>query len=207
MTGRARRSRPRASGRCPAHAAETVLDNDTVDVTRIREYRNLRGMTVRELADRAGVSTGLISQVERGVTDPSLETMRRIAEALDVPLFSLFQDGDQQTVAVIRRDDRYRISSPHHAITYTRASPGGAKLEVLEGCLEPGAVSSDTLRAHPSEECVVVLTGRLTVQVGDQTHVLKAGDSCHFDSNIPHRFVNDGRSTVRFMLSVTPPSY
>ncbi|MBA6440631.1 helix-turn-helix domain-containing protein [Streptomyces asiaticus] len=176
-------------------------------VTRIREYRTLRGMTVRELADRAGVSTGLISQVERGVTDPSLETMRRIAEALDTPLFNLFQEGDQQTVAVIRRDDRYRISSPHHAITYTRASPGGARLEVLEGSLEPGAVSSDTPRSHPSEECVVVLTGRLTVQVGDQTHVLKAGDSCHFDSNIPHRFRNESRSTVRFMLSITPPSY
>ncbi len=153
------------------------------------------------------MSTGLISQVERGVTDPSLETMRRIAEVLDVPLFSLFQDGDDQTVAVIRRDDRYRISSPHHAITYTRASPGGAKLEVLEGSLEPGAVSSEELRSHPSEECVVVLVGRLTVQIGEQTHVLKTGDSCHFDSNIPHRFRNDGRNTVRFMISVTPPSY
>ncbi|MEU7765445.1 XRE family transcriptional regulator [Nocardia sp. NPDC049190] len=176
-------------------------------VTRIREYRNLRGMTVRQLADRAGVSTGLISQVERGVTDPSLETMRRIAEVLDIPLFSLFQDGDDQTVAVIRHDDRYRISSPHHAITYTRASPGGAKLEVLEGSLEPGAVSSDSLRSHPSEECVVVLSGRLTIEVGDQTHLIKTGDSCYFDSHIPHRFRNEGRTTVRFMISVTPPSY
>lgn len=176
-------------------------------VTRIREYRNLRGLTVRQLADQAGLSTGLISQVERGVTDPSLETMRRIAEVLDIPLFSLFQDSDDQTVAVIRRDDRYRISTPHHTITYTRASPGGAKLEVLEGTLEPGAVSSDTPRSHPSEECVVVLAGRLNVEVGEQTHVLKTGDSCHFDSNIPHRFRNDGRNPVRFMISVTPPSY
>jgi quercetin dioxygenase-like cupin family protein len=153
------------------------------------------------------VSTALISQVERGVTDPSLETMRRIAGALDVPLFSLFQDTDDQTVAVIRREERYQISSPHHTITYTRASPGGAKLEVLEGLLEPGAASSDTLRSHPSEECVVVLIGRLTVQVGEQTHVLKTGDSCHFDSNIPHRYRNDGKNPVRFMVSVTPPSY
>ncbi|MET7991014.1 XRE family transcriptional regulator [Amycolatopsis sp. NPDC005232] len=176
-------------------------------MTRIREFRTLRGLTVRELADRASVSTGLISQVERGVTDPSLETMRRIAEVLEVPLFSLFQDGEHDTVAVIRRENRYRISSPHHAITYTRVSPGGAKLEVLEGQLEPGSVSADTLRSHPSEECVVVLTGRLTVEVGDQVHVLKTGDSCHFDSNIPHRFRNDGRTSARFMVSVTPPSY
>nr|WP_275670111.1 XRE family transcriptional regulator [Kribbella speibonae] len=176
-------------------------------MTRIREIRTLRGMTVRELADNAGVSSALISQVERGVTDPSLETMRRIAEALDTPMFSLFQDGDDETVAVIRREDRYEISSPHHAITYTRASPGGSKLEVLEGSLEPGAATSETPRSHPSEECVVVLAGRLTVQVGDQTHVLKIGDSCTFDSNIPHLYRNEGRNVVRFLLSVTPPSY
>ena len=182
-------------------------DNDRVTVTRIREFRTLRGLTVRQLADQAGVSTGLISQVERGVTDPSLETMRRIAEVLDIPLFSLFQEPDEETVAVIRHDDRYRISSPHHAITYTRASPGGAKLEVLEGVLEPGGASSDEPRSHPSEECVVVIAGRLTVQVGEQTHVLKTGDSCHFDSAIPHRFRNDGRTVARFLVSVTPPSY
>ncbi|MEV8607170.1 cupin domain-containing protein [Amycolatopsis sp. NPDC051373] len=52
-----------------------------------------------------------------------------------------------------------------------------------------------------------MLTGRLTVEVGDQVHVLKTGDSCHFDSNIPHRFRNDGRTSARFMVSVTPPSY
>jgi len=182
-------------------------DNGRVTVTRIREFRSQRGLTVRQLADQAGVSTGLISQVERGVTDPSLETMRRIAEVLEVPLFSLFQQPEEESVAVIRRADRYRISSPHHAIAYTRASPGGAKLEVLEGVLEPGGVSADEPRSHPSEECVVVLDGQLTVQVGEQTHVLAAGDSCHFDSSIPHRFRNDGPATARFLVSVTPPSY
>ncbi|WP_020662305.1 helix-turn-helix domain-containing protein [Amycolatopsis benzoatilytica] len=176
-------------------------------VTRIREFRSQRGLTVRELADQAGVSTGLISQVERGVTDPSLETMRRIAEVLEVPLFSLFQEPDEQSVAVIRGADRYRISSPHHAITYTRASPGGAKLEVLEGVLEPGGVSADEPRSHPSQECVVVLAGELTVQVGEQTHVLAAEDSCTFDSSIPHRFRNDSTTAARFLVSVTPPSY
>ncbi|MFI7066812.1 helix-turn-helix domain-containing protein [Kribbella sp. NPDC050124] len=69
-------------------------------VTRIREIRTLRGMTVRQLADHSGGSSALISQVKRGVTDPSLETMRRIAGALDTPMFSLFQDGDDgRTVA------------------------------------------------------------------------------------------------------------
>jgi transcriptional regulator with XRE-family HTH domain len=176
-------------------------------MTRIREYRSNRGMTLRDLARDAGVSVGLISQVERGVTDPSLETLRRIAEVLGVPLFSLLQDADTSAVAVVRRGDRLQISSPHTAITYTRASSGSGRLEVLEGRLEPGAVSAEAPRGHPSEECVVVLTGRLTVEVGSELLVLDAGDSCHYDSTVPHRYRNESDDVATFMICITPPSY
>lgn len=175
--------------------------------TRIREYRISRGLTVRELADKAKVSSGLISQVERGVTDPSLETMRKIARVLDIPLFSLFQDDESSRVAVVRQAERSTIGSPHSKITYTRASRGGGRLEVLEATLEPGSASADQLRGHPSEECVLVLSGRLVVEFADARHELGEGDSCSFDSNLPHRFVNESSGPARFLVSVTPPSY
>ncbi|MEV4603465.1 cupin domain-containing protein [Amycolatopsis sp. NPDC049253] len=78
---------------------------------------------------------------------------------------------------------------------------GGRRLGCRRGC------DSRAKRNRCSEECVVVLSGRLTVEVGDQVHELKTRDSCHFDSNIPHRFRNDGRTSAQFMVSVTPPSY
>ncbi|WP_433174008.1 cupin domain-containing protein [Actinoallomurus sp. CA-150999] len=108
---------------------------------------------------------------------------------------------------MIRRPDRFTIGSPHSTITYTRASHGGGRLEVLEAILEPGSASADVLRGHPSEECVVVLSGRLVVEVTDERHLLGEGDSCHFDSNLPHRFVNESDEPTRFLVSVTPPSY
>ena len=175
--------------------------------TRIRDYRLARGLTVRELAARASVSTGLISQVERGIADPSLETMRKIARVLDIPLFSLFQDDEPDKVAVIRRPDRFRVSSPHATVTYTRASRASGRLEVLEAILEPGSASADAPRGHPSEECVVVLSGRLVVEVLDERYSLDEGDSCHFDSNLPHRFLNESITPTRFLVSVAPPSY
>ncbi|MGW6355726.1 helix-turn-helix domain-containing protein [Streptomyces sp. NPDC055092] len=173
---------------------------------RIRELRQSRKMTVRDLASHAGVSTGLVSQVERGLTDPSLETLRRLSSALGLPLFDLFRQDDPDDVALVRRDRRIVVRSPQGGIEYTRVSAGSARLEVLEGTLEPGGASSEERYSHPSEECVVVLSGSLVVEAGDGRHELRPGDSCTFDSRVPHRYVNEGSEPARFLVSVTPPS-
>jgi transcriptional regulator with XRE-family HTH domain len=174
---------------------------------RIRELRQARKMTVKELAAAADVSTGLISQVERGLTDPSLETLRRMARALGLPLFDLFRQEEQNPVAVVRRDRRMLVRSPHGGITYARISPGHGRLEVLEGILEPGGASAPDAWSHPSEECVVVTTGRLVVEAGGERYELEPGDACYLDSRLPHRYVNESDAPVRFLVSVTPPSY
>jgi len=163
---------------------------------------------VSRFAETVGVSPGLISQVERGITDPSLETLRRIAESLDVALFSLFQaDVTQEAVRVVRHDRRMFVRSPHGDITYSRVSAGAGQLEVLEGLLEPGGSSSSEPWSHPSEECSVVLGGQLTLRVGDQEWTLGEGDSCSFDSRLPHRYLNTTDEPCTFLISVTPPSY
>ena len=174
---------------------------------RIRRAREARGLSVRELATRSGLSAGLVSQVERGLTDPSLQTLRVIAKVLNTPLFDFFADSDPEDVAVVRADSRMSIRSPHGALTYERLSPGSGRLEMLAGVLQPGGSSSDDAWSHPSEECVVVTAGTLVVQVSGQDHQLGPGDSCYFDSRLPHRYVNTGRDEARFTLAITPPSY
>lgn len=89
---------------------------------RIRELRQSRKMTVRDLASHAGVSTGLVSQVERGLTDPSLETLRRLSSALGLPLFDLFRQDDPDDAALVRRDRRILVRSPQGGVEYTRVS-------------------------------------------------------------------------------------
>lgn len=174
---------------------------------RIRELRSARGLTLTALADGAGLSTGLISQVERGLSDPSLETLRRIAKVLDVPIFSLFRQDDAATVSVVRKNRRMRVRSPDHEIVYSRISPGGGRLEVLHGRLGPGGASAPEPWSHPSEECLVVLSGSLIVEVAGTGYELGEGDSCYFDSNLAHRYRNPGAEPAEFIVSVTPPSY
>jgi transcriptional regulator with XRE-family HTH domain len=174
---------------------------------RIRELRSGRGLTLTALADETGLSTGLISQVERGLSDPSLETLRRIAKVLDVPIFNLFQQDTGSIVAVVRKDRRMQVSSPEHDIVYSRISPGRGRLEVLHGHLKPRSASAPEPWAHPSEECVLVLSGALVVEVAGADYELGEGDSCYLDSSLPHRYRNPYARPAEFIVTVTPPSY
>ena len=175
---------------------------------RIRSLRTDRALTVRQLAAGAAVSPALISQVERGINDPSLDTLRRIAEVLQVPLFDLFQaPSSGRGVEVVRAGERMEVGSPRGDLRYTRISAGFGNVEVLEGVLEPGGASSEEPWSHPAEECALVTEGRLVVEVHGQRHLLAAGDSVSFDSRLPHRYLNEEAARAVFVLSVTPPSY
>ncbi|TCP45764.1 XRE family transcriptional regulator [Tamaricihabitans halophyticus] len=174
---------------------------------RIRSARKERGLTSVELADLAGVSQGLISQVENGRSDPSLETLRRLAEALDLPLFDLFQETASHGVAVRRSDARPAVTTPRSEFSYAKLSPPDPVLEVLRGRLRPGAVSSAQEHRHPAHECVLVEQGTLTVQVETEELTLGQGDSCAFDSRRPHRYLNRTDEDVSFLVFATPPSF
>lgn len=175
---------------------------------RIRQRRKDLGLTAQALARDTGVSAAQVSQIERGNSDPSLETLRRIAKTLAVPLFDLFSEQENDTVKVVHRDGRMQVRSPHGEIMYQRISPSGGRLEMLAGELAPGGQSSQEPWAHaPSEECLLVTQGELTLEVDGEDHVLLTGDSAYFPSGHPHRFLNRTTTTVRFILSVSPPSY
>jgi transcriptional regulator with XRE-family HTH domain len=174
---------------------------------RIRELRAVRGLTLTALADETGLSTGLISQVERGLSDPSLETLRRVAKVLDVPIFSLFQQDSGTAVQVVRKNRRMEVRSPDHDIVYSRISPGRGRLEVLQGHLGPGSASVAEPWSHPSEECVLVLSGAMIVEVAGEDYELGEGDGCYLDSSLPHRYRNPYAAPAEFIVSITPPSY
>ena len=174
---------------------------------RLRDLRHERRLSLKQLAELTGVSIALLSQVERSHIDPSLDTLRRIAKALDIPLFSLFAQPTDNVVAVVPKDRRPHLIAAPGAVAYTRVSPGFGRLEVLEGVLEPGAASSPSLWAHNSEECALVLQGTLTVEFENEIHTLHVGDSIYFDSHQGHRYVNATQEPVIYLVSVTPPSF
>lgn len=185
-----------------------MCQNSCVLGERIRRRRQELGLTAQQLAKAAELSPAQVSQIEHGKTDPSLKTLRRIARALNTPLFDLFAERGDAAVRVVRESDRMIVRSPHGGLSYSRVSPGSGQLEVLAGHLEPGAASSDEPWSHPpSVECVLVSEGVLTLEVDGELFELATGDSATFASVHPHRFLNRTNSSVFFTISVTPPSY
>jgi transcriptional regulator with XRE-family HTH domain len=190
----------------------------------VAEHRNARGVKVSELARAVGVSPSLISQIERGQSQPSVSTLFALAEALDVPVDAFFArdrtPGLQPDGAATATDrepgqptneptdgagHRYLVRSDGRAaidieggVRWERLTPETlAEVDFMELVYAPGAESHGELYRHPGAEMVLVLTGALTIFVGFEQYKLKPGDSIHFPSTVPHRYVNDGDVEAR----------
>jgi transcriptional regulator with XRE-family HTH domain len=174
----------------------------------IRHLRRDKRLTLRALADRAGVTESFLSQVERGITSPSISTLRRIAAGLDQSIGSLFAD-ESEPGRVTRVTDRRIIEYPGLGSRdefLTRSQDG--RLQVIESVIEPGGGTGDEPYTHESdEECVVVLEGSLDIWIDGVLYHLDAGDSITHSSRLPHRNQNTGPRRTRVLFILTPPSY
>jgi transcriptional regulator with XRE-family HTH domain len=174
--------------------------------TQLRELRTKRGLSLRALAAESGLSATLLSQVERGVTEPSLATLRRLASVFGESVASLFDDASAPSVWVSRPGERSTLSGPRGLVRYERLTPGNGQLEVLRMVLPPGGATSDAPWAHPSLECAYVIAGTLTVEIAGEARQVAAGEAVTFDSRQPHRYVNPSPGPVEYIVSITPPS-
>jgi transcriptional regulator with XRE-family HTH domain len=174
---------------------------------RIRAVRKERGLTLDVLGRLAGVTRSFLSQVENDISAPSIETLRKIAQALGTPVFALVDDHRDHR-KVVRKQDRKRIRGPHSPVEYELLSPDLQRnMEVIMMELEPGQASSPVPIGHRGEECATILSGKARVQVGDEYFDLEEGDTIYFDSGVPHRVLNPGTTPMRLISTITPPSF
>ena len=175
---------------------------------RIRAIREEKGLSLRTVADEAGVSESFLSQVERGVANPSVSSLRRIATALGESIGSFFE-GPAVAGRVVRAKERRRLVHPKRQYEDVLLTPRESRrLQVILSTVEPGGGSGEEPYSHDSdEECVIVLNGRLHFWVGEEFYDLSEGDSILFESRIPHRNVNPGPTKAEVLWVITPPSY
>jgi len=175
---------------------------------RIRSLRHARRVTLRELAERAGVTESFLSQVEREVTSPSIASVQRIARALDLGVADLFVD-EPPLGRVVRRADRRRIVYQGLSATDEFLTAGrDGRLQLILTTIEPGGGTGDEAYTHESdEEVVVVLEGRLELWVGEEHHLLETGDTITHSSRQPHHNRNPGPGRAVILFCSTPPSF
>lgn len=180
---------------------------------RIRALRRARELTLTALAARTGLSIGHLSQVERGLSTPTIRQLQGIGSALGVRIASFFEPdpappppgGD---AAVLRAGRRRSLRYDGLGMTDFLLSPHlDGRLELLLCRLEPGGASGDEPYSHEGEEAGLVLTGGLDLWLADRHHALDAGDSFHFASTIPHRYRNRVEATTEVLWVITPPTF
>ncbi len=175
--------------------------------SRIRELRHKKGLSVTELARRAGISKSMISQVEREDANPSVETVRAIAAALEVPVFALFLEEGQSPGALVRKSERITLTIPGSEIVRELLTPDLQRaMALILGRIPPGAVSSPAPTTHRGEECILVLQGTVVVHLQDEQYVLEAGDTFYFDARVPHLFTNPGDTEAELLSAIAPPT-
>lgn len=187
-------------------AAELRADPATAVGPRVRALREAMGLSLRDLAERCGVSAPMLSQVERGETSPTLAVAAKIAAGLELTLSQLLRLDEGQHVAVSRASGRRRYERGGHRFEELTPPLPGQRADVSLHRLEPGAATggrSDPPMHEPgSRETAVVLAGTLALVVDGTRYELSQGDSVTFDADLPHHFENDGAEPTEFVAVI-----
>lgn len=182
-----------------AASPRSVLEDQLRALGRvIRRRRQARQMTLGELARRTGISAGMLSLLERGRTNPSIGTLIAVADALGISVADLFGQTRQPSGNPVVRRETQPVFEMHPGVRRRLlVRDERTDVELAENAYAPGSASAETPIRHAGRELGVVLRGRLRVQVGSQTFVLRPGDAIVFDSTTPHRFMNAGPGEAR----------
>jgi len=161
----------------------------------IRQLRLARGMTLQDLARQTQTTAGYLSQLERNLVDPSLSTLRKIAQVLDTPLFSLV-DSQDDACRIIRSGKRQKVAFADTKVILEILTPrlenAPDEIFVLTFNLAPKEWSNDERISHNVDECFYARKGELEVLVGNETYSLRQGDSIYIRANTPHNIYNPG---------------
>ncbi|MGH1464533.1 MAG: cupin domain-containing protein [Cognatishimia sp.] len=178
--------------------------------TTFRRLRKEAGMTIEKFAQMTGLSRAYISQVETSKASPSLQTVRKMCDALNVSPAILFENPEAQCIFIpANRQKILHFESERDNQTFSKVinilSDQNRRLEVVTIELSPGTTAGD--HAHPGEEVFFILEGETTVTHGNQEFLMKAGDSIHIESQKLHKLYNHTDKNVRILSARTPPGF
>ena len=185
------------------------LDAQTQIGPRVRALREAMALSLRDLAERSGVSAPMLSQVERGETSPTLSVASRIAAGLELRLSQLLRLDESGTVTIVRAADRRRGGSPDHghAIEVLTSPLPGQRAELSRHTLSAGSRTGgpgDPPMHEPgSREIALVEHGDVVLDIDGDRHVLAAGDCVTFDADLPHHFENPGPGDAALLAVVS----
>lgn len=188
--------------------------------SKLRSARVALGLTIADVASRAGLSQSYVSQLERDQANPSLSALTRVAQALEFDLPTFFADNpvasepinsapedDDLPTRIVKRDRRRTLVYPGSHVRYELLCPDLQHALQVHKTISPVGTSSDNPIRHKGEEFVLVLRGILELTIQRQSYVMEAGDSAYFDGTKEHGWRNAGPDELEVLWVITPPHF
>lgn len=178
----------------------------------IRVLRRTRNLTLATLAERCGMSIGHLSQLERGLSSPTIQSLHTISQVLGVTPGFFFHDGTapspEETPYVVRANNRRAIRYTGQGMTDELLVPDlGGNLQLLLCTLDPGAEYCHSAREPEGEVVGLLVEGRIECWIEERHFLLDAGDSIRYQRGEPYRVCNPHDQTARVILAIAPPWY
>lgn len=172
---------------------------------KLKSLREIRGYTLKQTAEISGLSIGFISQVERGQTDPSLSSLKKLSGALGVKLGDLF-DRDSAEHVLVKKGEGNILQINSAVYCELLATSLNKSMEPMIKFISPGG-ESGLVAPHAGEEFIWIIEGDLQVTLGDTIYILHGGDSVFFQANQTHAWKNIGTDLCRALWITSPPCY
>ena len=175
----------------------------------IRSFRETLGLTVQQFAEKTGFSSALLTQIENRMVSPSLGTLVKIANSFGTTVSSFIGGKEEREFSIVRKEDRTTVSRvglkeggrPSYTYESLGAGKAGRKMEPFLVRLRPLSESQAARNSHDGEEFLYVLSGRVTVCLGNLSDVLEEGDCVYYNSTIPH-YVHSSDEREALILAV-----
>ncbi len=167
----------------------------------LRQLREERGISIRELSRISGLSANALSMIERGLTSPSVSTLYRLTDALNVPITALFRQNQTQEAIVFRSvSERTHVPFPLGIWEGLGGEAFIGRMQPFMLTLENGAESGKEKIVHTGHEFVMCLRGKLEYEVEGKFYSLEAGDSLLFAARLAHRWRNPGKTVTNVII-------
>ena len=174
----------------------------------IKSKRKELGLSLRDLSVASGLSATFLSNFERGMANPTLESLRKVANALNTPILYM-TNVPQEANPVVRHDHRRHLNLLNGQIRYEILTPTLTKKMVLfEARIEPeqGNIVVGPL-PEPTEECLIMLSGQININISGQSYELEAGDSIYFEGGSLESIIAVGGREAKYISAITPPVF
>jgi DNA-binding transcriptional MerR regulator/quercetin dioxygenase-like cupin family protein len=171
---------------------------------RLRQLRLMRHLPLAEVANAIGISVGFLSAIERSPMTASVGTLRKLARYYKLNILDFFEPAQSNPYHVSPEERKRLDAGP--GVRMELLAWGNTVMEPHLFTIAPGAGSGEEY-SHEGEEFLFVLRGALDIELGGQSHCLRAGDSFYFESNTPHTWRNSGKTDTVVLWVNTPPTF